>query len=180
MDAGSASSIGGTISFSNGSVRSTLGARSGSRPAAGLASRCEVLPTIAKRLGERLAFDVIAPELTPYGYQLVGADRCGIQGRSGAHIVYRSPSDGEMLSVFSVARMAEMTPDGLTRLAGRDFFLDTDTQPNVIAWHEASETHVVCAKLAPSRLLQIAGNVRTAMAKPALAGHARLASLKMP
>lgn len=135
------------------------------------------LPVIAKRLGERLGLNVLAPELAAYGYRLVGADRCGIQGRSGAHILYRSMTDGQMLSVFTVVRMAEMVPDGLTRLGGRDFYLDTDVDPNVVAWHEAIETHVVCARLAPSRLLEIAGDTRTATARPSYEANARLASL---
>ena len=122
------------------------------------------LPVIARRLGERLGLRVIAPDLESFGYELIGADRCGIKGRPGSHILYRPPQGGDMLSVFTVQRMAEMIPDGLTRIAGRDYYVNADAEPTLVAWHESGETQVFCANLAPPRLLQIAGDVRTASA----------------
>ncbi len=138
------------------------------------------LPVIARRLSERLGLAVMVPDLAAQGFELVGADRCGIQGRPGAHVLYQTPSDGVMLSAFTTGRMAELRPDGLTNIGDRRYFVGTKDDLAVVAWHAQAETYVLCGPIRNSRLLAIAGQIRTASLDPRPSGSIRLASALHP
>lgn len=119
---------------------------------------------IAERLSEEFKLVVIAPDLSGRGFELVGADRCGIQGRRGAHVLYRSRADATlMLSVFTVPRIATLGSGG-GDLAEEAYLVSTDEPLGVVAWHAGRQTYALCGALSEARLLDLAGGSRTANA----------------
>lgn len=127
------------------------------------------LNEIARRLSRDLQLTVFAPDLSQHGFVLVGADRCGMLGRRGAHVLYRSKSAEASLSVFTVGLMAALgSGDGgapVKRERNRDYFVsagEADKSPSVVAWHDGRQTYVVCGDLAASALLDVVDQVRVA------------------
>jgi anti-sigma factor RsiW len=118
------------------------------------------LPTIAQRLGKRLNLAVIAPEFKALGFEFSGADRCGIRGHSGSHVVYQSRRNGEPLSVFTIERIRALEETGLKRLGDHEYFLSTEEGVNVVAWHGADETYIICGAFEEDELLRIAEAAR--------------------
>lgn len=126
------------------------------------------LKEIARRLGEELNLAVLAPNLEAHGFALLSADRCGIRGRPGAHLLYHSIATGELLSVFTVQRW-ERLDTGLSieksvRLAEGDVLASSDDQYQVVAWHEGACTHALCGPFPRKRLVGLAMQMRTASA----------------
>lgn len=134
------------------------------------------LPLIADRLSRRLGLAVLAPDLSAGGFELVGADRCGVRGRQGAHILYHSRATDTMLSVFTVVRMSELQPSGLNRFGGRDYYAATEGGLSVVAWHDGQQTHALCGSLPEMNLIELAGQVRVAGAFSTPDAAARLVS----
>lgn len=123
------------------------------------------LPVIAERLSGRLKMKVIAPDLSGLGFELVGADSCGVNKRTGAHVVYWSVSSGKLLSVFTVARWAGMDGEEGGGSGDRGFFVSSADDPLcIVAWHQGPQTYMLCADLPEPVLLEIAGRVSGATA----------------
>jgi len=123
------------------------------------------LPVIAERLSAQLDMKVIAPDLAGLGFELVGADSCGIKGRPGAHVMYRSQATAKLLSVFSMARLPGFDAHAEGGRGGRGFFVSRDKdQVNVVAWNDGPQTYVLCADLPEPVLLEIGGRVSGATA----------------
>jgi anti-sigma factor RsiW len=123
---------------------------------------------IAKRLSGELALTVVVPDLSARGFELVGADRCGILGRRGAHVLYRLASAGPWLSVFTVARLP-----GLWAALGdsppyhnndRRYFVSGEESLTVVAWHDGRQTYAFCGRMPKPDLLALAEQIRTASA----------------
>lgn len=113
---------------------------------------------VEARLSERLGIPVRVPDLTNHGFRFIGADRCGIRGRAGAHALYRSPESGQSCSVFTVALMPELDVASGRRIGGRSFFVSIVKDTHVLAWHEGGYTYVVCVNgdIAEDSLLAMA------------------------
>ncbi|MGD2108765.1 MAG: zf-HC2 domain-containing protein [Phycisphaerae bacterium] len=123
------------------------------------------LKIVAERLSARLHMKVIAPDLSAMGLELVGADSCGVKGRPGAHVVYKSAATGKTLSVFTVGRWEGMDDRDPEHPNRRGYFVSRDDdQVCVVAWHEGDETYLVCSDLPESVLMDIGGLVSGATA----------------
>jgi len=124
------------------------------------------LVQIAQRLGDELGMTVIAPDLTFNGFRLMGAHRCGVGGRPGAHVLYQATSDGRLLSIFTIARWADLTSeDRKSASQARDeYFVSTDGALTVVAWHKGSDSHAVCGPGDGAELVSLVEHMRVAAA----------------
>lgn len=117
---------------------------------------------IERLLSAELKLKVLAPDLSAHGFALVGADRCGILGRKGAHLLYRSVVSPTAISIFTVVhlgwlRSADHQGDG--RYA---YMSGSDDGIAVLAWHDGPQTYVACGDLSASALGDIIESVRVA------------------
>ena len=114
------------------------------------------------RLSAELGLAVKSPNLSSYGFELVGADRCGVRGQRGAHVLYRRPSPPVvMLSVFTLPRLADLQPGGGDGTAEEaKYYVTRGDSPRLVAWHDGAQTYTVCADLPEADLLAIAGGIR--------------------
>ncbi len=125
------------------------------------------LSTIASRLSKRLKLKVLVPDLTSFGYKLVGADACGIQGRAAAHVLYESAGGERKLSVYTVNRLSDLTPNRPVSPSGRRYFVaSVDNALTVLAWHEGLQSYTVCAPLPEESLLAFFDHVKVTAGKP--------------
>lgn len=123
---------------------------------------------IAERLSKELGLEVLVPDFSARGFELLGADRCGIGGRPGSHALYRERNDETTLSVFTVGRIAELGPERSDAAAGNgQFYVSSTGSTRMIAWHRGRQTHVMCGEVPKATIRSLAGEVRTASATPA-------------
>lgn len=124
------------------------------------------LAAIAQHLSGNLGLTVIAPDLQTHGFALVGAGRCGILGLPGAHVLYRSESSGEALSVFSVSRIATLGSVASDSAgAGHEYYVSADDpgEPlSVVVWHDGPQSYVACGELRRNALLDVVDDVQVA------------------
>lgn len=120
------------------------------------------LDTIAATLGRELNMTVLVPDLSSFGFDLIGADRCGIRGRPGAHVLYRGRSNGSILSVFSVARMTSLRSETVEGRDGDDLLVAADQPLAVVAWHDGPQTYLLSAVLPTKDMVELATHVRVA------------------
>lgn len=120
------------------------------------------LPGMARRLSNELQLAVIVPDLSAKGFDLVGADRCGIMGRRGAHVLYQYASTGVPLSVFTVGRVSELGSGAHGSTAQHEYFVSSSEPLCVVAWHGGPQTYVICGEFSEPTLLDLAGAPRTA------------------
>jgi anti-sigma factor RsiW len=124
------------------------------------------LTEIARRLGEELNLAVLAPNLEAQGFDLLGADKCGIRGRPGAHLLYHSIATDELLSVFTVGRWeqldAGLSIEKSARLAEGDVLASSGDEFQVVAWHEGTCTHALCGPFSRRQLVDLATQMRIA------------------
>ena len=120
------------------------------------------LPGMARSLSNELQLAVIVPDLSPRGFDLVGADRCGIMGRRGAHVLYQYSSTGVPLSVFTVGRVSELGSEARGSRAQREYFVSSSEPLCVVAWHGGPQTYAICGEFSEPTLLDLAGAPRTA------------------
>ena len=118
---------------------------------------------ITQKLTRDLKLAVMAPDLTEQGFRLLGADRCGMMGRPGAHILYED-QDGRLLSVFSITlgecggvSFGTPSSDG-----GFDFSAERLDGLSVVAWTEGCATYVFCSEITQQQLVDAAGAARSA------------------
>ncbi|GIK16667.1 MAG: hypothetical protein BroJett003_16310 [Planctomycetota bacterium] len=110
-------------------------------------------------LGERLNMRVLAPDLTRYGFQFVGAGACDLRGRTAAHLVYQAQATGDYLSIFTVDRSVELSPRDSFVVGGRTYHVeprDPQLRLCVVSWDRDGQTYVWCAKWCPNSLIQVA------------------------
>ena len=128
------------------------------------------LTEIARRLGEELHLAVLAPNLEAQGFDLLGADKCGIRGRPGAHLLYHSTATGELLSVFTVGRWeqldAGLSMEKSVRLSEGEVLASSGDEFQVVAWHDGACTHALCGPFSRKRLVGLVTQMRTASADP--------------
>lgn len=122
------------------------------------------LNTIAQRLGEKVGMPIFVPDFSAKGYVMVGANRCGIGKRPGSHILYRAET-GTLLSVFTVHRLEGLTADPSDGNQDQHYYVSEVQDTCVVAWHQESESHVLCGKIAQSELIDLIEGVRTASAR---------------
>ncbi|UCC30096.1 MAG: zf-HC2 domain-containing protein [Phycisphaerales bacterium] len=120
------------------------------------------LPGMARSLSNELQLAVIAPDLSTKGFDLVGADRCGIMGQRGAHVLYQYASTGAPLSVFTVGRVTELGSGADGSTAQREYFVSSSEPLCVVAWHGGPQTYAICGEFSEPMLLDLAGAPRTA------------------
>jgi len=123
---------------------------------------------IAATLSDRLGFKVIAPDLTGDGFELVGAEACGLPGRRGGHVLYRQPQTGEWLSVFSVEPIREIERRCASSCKGV-ICAPATRQPlhagcrgtlMAVGWSMPSASYVLCAPRSEDELLALAAPLR--------------------
>lgn len=135
----------------------------------GLAHHASDLPRslvgIRQILSKELKLKVLAPDLSNYGYQLVGADRCGIVGRPGAHVMYRTSDGDSTLSLFSVAHLDFLITSSKSDGGQTPYFVSEQNKSTVLAWHDGAQTYVVCGNRPPYSLQLIFNEVRIASAQ---------------
>lgn len=124
------------------------------------------LAAIAQRLSGDLRLTVIAPDLQTHGFALVGAGRCGILSLPGAHVLYRSESGGETLSVFSVSRIASLGSIASDSTgAGHEYYVSADEpgEPlSVVVWHDGPQSYVFCGEMRRNALLDVVDQAQVA------------------
>ncbi len=119
---------------------------------------------IAEVLSREMGLKVLSPDFSKQGFELIGADRCGILGRPGAHVMYRQGKSGPWLSLFTVARLpyfnrpASSSGSGSTQPAYATFRQDGVT---VLAWNEGRQTYFACSKLPAEQVKSLVNAVRT-------------------
>ncbi len=137
------------------------------------------LKKIANIMGRDLGLRVAVPDLSTYGFELAGANWCGIRGRCGAHILYRSSAPPvTALSLFTVGRQAPFTSGREPGRAEGDVFVASDDSLRIIAWHDGRQAYVACADLPESALLDLTGAIRTSVAWRQSDTRAVLASIR--
>ncbi len=123
------------------------------------------LAAIARRLSDDLHMAVIAPDLEADGFALVGADRCGLPGLRGAHVLYRSESGNQALSVFSVSRITTLGSAESDAGVDHEYYVSAEEpgEPlSVVAWHDGPQSYVVCGELSRNALLALVDQVQVA------------------
>lgn len=123
------------------------------------------LAAIARRLSDDLGLAVIAPDLEASGFALVGADRCGLPGRPGAHVLYHSESGDEALSVFSVSRITALGSARSGASVDHEYYVSAEDpgEPlSVVAWHDGLQSYVFCGELPRNALLGLVDQVQVA------------------
>ncbi len=114
---------------------------------------------LASQLSGLTNLSVVVPVLSQYGFELVGGEKCGIQGRVGGHVLYRSPTTNEFLSVFSTTRIVELIPNQPAEWRERAYFAsEDDNSLTVVAWHESDRTISLSANLSKQTLLEMAND----------------------
>ncbi len=115
----------------------------------------------ASLLSDRLGMPVLAPDLTEFECEFVGADQCGIKGRAGAHILYKCSGPDSMLSLFTVEQLPELDTAGYSARE-RPFFLMCAEGMRVVAWRDGRATYVGCGseQLSQALLLDVAEAAR--------------------
>lgn len=125
------------------------------------------LEALARRLSDDLHLLVIAPDLSPRGFELLGADRCGVLGRRGAHVLYQARASKQPLSVFTVERWHGLGGYDARSLPDSVAFVSQRSSGHVVAWHAGPQTYALCGSLPSDELLGLAGWIRTADAADA-------------
>ncbi len=121
------------------------------------------LRAIASNLSLALDMEIIAPDLSTRGFDLVGADRCGIAGLRGAHVLYKAVPSQVPLSVFSVTRMHDLGC-GSGGSGAAQYFVSSDEPLGVVAWQNEQQSYAICGRFPQATLLVLAGESRTASA----------------
>lgn len=123
------------------------------------------LPVVAERLSAQLNLKVVAPDLFGLGLEFTGADSCGVKGRPGAHVIYRSIATGKLLSVFTVERWADIGAGGGGGSGELGYFVSSDNDALcVVAWHDGPQTYILCSDLPEQVLLDLGGRLSGATA----------------
>lgn len=130
---------------------------------------------IAELLTRDLGLAILVPDLSTRGFELVGADRCGIMGRRGSHVLYRAAGGGAMLSAFTVGRLAALDPGIGDATPDDRCYVSFDDSVGVVAWHDGPQTHVLCAELPAAILQELVVVARTARAGPTVGPNPVLA-----
>lgn len=117
---------------------------------------------IEEKLGAALCMTVLSPDYSLRGFDLIGADRCGIRGRTGAHVMYQRESTGVLLSVFSLQRLGALGLVAGGGVVDQDYYVATDTPVSVVVWHLGPQSFVLCGEFPKELLLDLASDVRTA------------------
>ncbi|MFQ5463714.1 MAG: anti-sigma factor family protein [Phycisphaerae bacterium] len=100
----------------------------------------------AKGLSEKLGLHVKAPDLSSLGFDFVGAGACGLSGTPGAHILYKSEKYGSMFSLFTVARIKDLSLQKGTRIGARGCLIEMGNhEAAVVIWHEGRQSYIGCA-----------------------------------
>lgn len=123
------------------------------------------LEPLAKRLSKHLKLNVLVPDLASRGFRLIGADYCGIRGRRGAHVLYRSTDTAGLLSIFTTRFLPEIGTGELPDPSELRFFVSSSEMP-VVVWHQEHQTFAICGNLVADELLEIAKGVRLASMGP--------------
>lgn len=119
---------------------------------------------IERILSEELKLKVLAPNLTAHGFELIGADRCGILGRSGAHLLYRSVAGPKALSIFTIAHLGWLRSTDHPTDSKYAYISGNDDRLTVLAWHDGPQTYVTCGDLPAADLRRVMDSVRVASA----------------
>jgi len=115
------------------------------------------------QLSDSLSLPVLVPDLCDYGMEFVGADRCGVRGRKGAHALYHCTEKNTMISVFSLPRVPELEGAGRPHCDGRVYAVFTKDGQYVVTWHDRESCYAVCSseKLPEEVLLKVADCARS-------------------
>ncbi len=116
--------------------------------------------TIQARLADLLGIAVSAPDLTKAGLELIGGDLCGLGGVRAAHVLFRRPADGLMVSVFSLPFVEGLSPSAGFVVGSKPCFAFSGPGSAVVAWHEAGTTYVVCGETTPAELAEMIEAIR--------------------
>lgn len=118
---------------------------------------------IARQLTDRLKLQAMAPNLADHGFALVGADQCGIMGRPGGHVLYRS-ADGTLLSVFSTAlgNCDKVSFGRSARFEGVEFAVDQRDDLAVVAWTQGCASYIFCGQAPLQQVLAVSAKARQA------------------
>ncbi len=115
---------------------------------------------ISNVLSRELKLRVLAPDLRSLGFRLVGADRCGVRGHSGAHVLYQALKKDAYLSIFTVGRLPEVVTTSNAQIF--DVFVSDGGPLAVLGWHSDKASYLVCGDLPKSELLGLADQIRFA------------------
>ncbi len=119
---------------------------------------------LASQLSGLTDLVVVVPLFPQDEFELVGGEKCGIQGRVGGHVLYRSPSTHEYLSVFTTTRIVELIPNQPAGWRERAYFANEDDNSlTVLAWHESDRTISFSANLPKEALMKLANDTLLAL-----------------
>ncbi len=126
----------------------------------GLKHHMAGLPRNAAGSGTRLSTDlslkVMAPDLSKQGFNFQSADRCGLNGVAGAHLVYERISDGRLLSIFTISKVFGIKPTK----GFQDRYVCDGGGMTVVAWQGGSETYVFCGALGVEDMSRLIAQIR--------------------
>lgn len=126
---------------------------------------------------EENKFAAIAPDLSSFGFQFESANFCGLKDmncRKGGHVIYVNSTAGhdERFSIFSVPRAPQLQHLEAPASSGNTIkpirLASTQAGPAVCicVWCSGSTHYVCCGEVSPPELIQMAGDVRAALANP--------------
>jgi hypothetical protein len=118
------------------------------------------LRSAAIQLGNELKINVLAPELTSFGFEFVSAGSCGVRGHRGSHFKYAAIPTGAPLSVFSLFRIDGLGGDAVTTQNDLEYFVSSDDELTVVAWHEGRQTYAFCGPVSEPQMLGLIDGVR--------------------
>lgn len=118
------------------------------------------LGAISEKLTMRLGFQVIAPDFISGGFELVGAEQCGLPGHQGGHVLYRNKNTSEWLSVFSVQPIEELRHAVQRHRKPQAVCFAGPDGNSLYAWTSPQASYVICARLSEADMWQLGDPVR--------------------
>ncbi len=115
--------------------------------------------SVSRMLATEYGFQVIAPQLP--GYQFHSANRCGVKGHEGSHLMYKAVSGDRVVSVFSVQPPLALAGEARTRNGSTYRLLESEPHA-VVAWNEKDVSHVLCSECGPEELLDLVARTQVA------------------
>ena len=116
---------------------------------------------IGRALSRELKLRVLAPDLRSFGFHLAGADRCGLRGHPGAHVLYKALGQDVYVSIFTVGRLPDIVTT--SKRGALKFFVSDDGPLAVLGWHSGRQSYLICGDLPKADLQGFADHIRFAV-----------------
>ncbi|MGB0716624.1 MAG: anti-sigma factor family protein [Phycisphaerae bacterium] len=140
---GGGTAMAATVVFEEATERHRTCSMLGDVPSSFPSDREEAACCMRRKLNLR----VVAPDLSKYGYEFVGADTCGLAQRDGAHLVYRHTGRPSRLSLFFVERFEtkQKSVGESTVIDGQHCPSNKGRGTSLLLWQDEGQSCIACA-----------------------------------